>query len=400
MANEFTWDLEEIRDEWRRLTGLSQTADIADAIINAYINDYYANYFPEDALLDEREEFLTQALSPTDDGGYSLAQTVMKIMEPMTVNGNPILLYKNAQLFFETYLENEQYITAPELAIGSSSKAAVANSAFSYAIAGQAYSKAAAETALSGGDIPEGKYGAWLLYINAAGTISVREATLNAGDTVIGSDLNEYRCKVSHTSGSATRPITGANYSSYWELTGSTGSAETWVTATAYSATGTGYNNAALAINGINTGIGSDYAIMGFVTAISTSGVFNPGTTLLDATTVTDTYTDGNPANRNRPCAACYFGGLLYVRPRSDDIYQLRYPARTRPSAFADDNAVPGDVKWGPAIAAGAALAYLLAKEGDSTRSQEISEVLQYRLRSIKSKKRIMRQGRYTTPSF
>ena len=50
------------------------------------------------------------------------------------------------------------------------------------------------------------------------------------GDTVVGTDTNEYRCVLSHTSAAATRPILGANYATYWVATGRTGlGAETWV---------------------------------------------------------------------------------------------------------------------------------------------------------------------------
>jgi len=65
---------------------------------------------------------------------------------------------------------------------------------------------------------------------------SMYKDTSSTGDTVIGSDLNEYRCFVAHTSAAATRPITGADYLKYWVATGRTGAAETWVTATDYPA--------------------------------------------------------------------------------------------------------------------------------------------------------------------
>ncbi len=53
--------------------------------------------------------------------------------------------------------------------------------------------------------------------------------------TVIGSDLNQYRCILAHTSATASRPVTGANHTTFWEATGETGVAETWLTATEYS---------------------------------------------------------------------------------------------------------------------------------------------------------------------
>ncbi len=56
-------------------------------------------------------------------------------------------------------------------------------------------------------------------------------------DTVIGTDLNEYRCYVSHTSAAVNdEPTTGANYLDYWRATGNTGPAETWTDTTDYTA--------------------------------------------------------------------------------------------------------------------------------------------------------------------
>ena len=49
---------------------------------------------------------------------------------------------------------------------------------------------------------------------------------------VIGSDGQNYRCIMGHTSATISKPITGTSYRIYWEQGGSAGSA--WVTATAY----------------------------------------------------------------------------------------------------------------------------------------------------------------------
>ena len=53
----------------------------------------------------------------------------------------------------------------------------------------------------------------------------------NLGETVVGTDTNEYRCVLSHTSAAASRPILGGSYATYWVATGRTGlGAETWAT--------------------------------------------------------------------------------------------------------------------------------------------------------------------------
>ena len=51
---------------------------------------------------------------------------------------------------------------------------------------------------------------------------------------VTGTDAKIYTCKLNHTSAADNRPITGANYATYWELKGSTGGV--WVIDTTYKA--------------------------------------------------------------------------------------------------------------------------------------------------------------------
>jgi len=60
--------------------------------------------------------------------------------------------------------------------------------------------------------------------------------TFTAASEVTGTDALIYTCIRSHTSAATDRPITGANYKSYWKQTGTTGGG--WVIATAYSAIG------------------------------------------------------------------------------------------------------------------------------------------------------------------
>ena len=60
--------------------------------------------------------------------------------------------------------------------------------------------------------------------------------TFSAASEVTGSDGNIYTCMRSHTSASTNKPIAGADWSTYWKLTGSTGG--TWVTSYDYSAAG------------------------------------------------------------------------------------------------------------------------------------------------------------------
>ena len=54
------------------------------------------------------------------------------------------------------------------------------------------------------------------------------------GHLVTGTDSNSYRCIVGHTSASANKPITGADYADYWETYNGLGTDGTWATATEY----------------------------------------------------------------------------------------------------------------------------------------------------------------------
>lgn len=59
---------------------------------------------------------------------------------------------------------------------------------------------------------------------------------LNPDSEVTGTDGLIYTCRKGHTSAASNRPVTGADYSTYWEQTGSTGGV--WVTSTAYTSRG------------------------------------------------------------------------------------------------------------------------------------------------------------------
>ena len=77
-----TWKRSEIRDRWRELTGRTTVDDITNDDVDSLLNDYYVNYFPEDALVTNFDGFFTQEALATDNGGYSLAQTIVKCVKP------------------------------------------------------------------------------------------------------------------------------------------------------------------------------------------------------------------------------------------------------------------------------------------------------------------------------
>lgn len=60
--------------------------------------------------------------------------------------------------------------------------------------------------------------------------------TLTASSEVVGTDTLNYECIRPHTSAAANKPVTGADYTTYWTQRGTSGGV--WATSTAYTAQG------------------------------------------------------------------------------------------------------------------------------------------------------------------
>ena len=271
--------------------------------VNGYkwLNAYYRNRFPLQLDLDLLHDWYTQSTSVSDDGKYQLSQTDLRIDEPVTVNNREILMSHDKGRFFADYPEDEQYITDPTLVIGTTSAAKVKHSDFVYELNGISYPKSSSEVAFTGLEtVPQNKYGAFSLKIDSDGDITIAEADDNA----------------------------------------------------------TGYATAGEAVEGL-AAADSDSCYMGFVTVICTAAAgFIPGTTELSHATVTDTYTDGNPARRGDPKACLIYDEYLYVRPKADRVMQIKAPKIIRPDAL-DTTDAPLDIVWGPLIALGSAIEYI-----------------------------------------
>lgn len=329
MPDVFTWKFSEIKTRFREDTGLSSTDDISDEDLGKRINDYFTNHFPHDAEVDEFNDFLEQSVSATDDGEYDLSTDVDRLDDPVTCNRAEIKLYRHREEFFSDYPEDEQFVTKPTLVIGSSDTTKIKHSDFTYRIQNYSYPKDSSEVDLTGDTIPQNKYGAWLLKIDSDGDITVTAADDN----------------------------------------------------------GTGYDTQRKALEALNKS-DSDSCFMGYVTVMSTdSGGFIPATTALDDSAVTGTYTDGKFELRNVPEAILLYGTKIYARPRPNDIYEIKaLTIADRPNAFTDDDAVPADAKWGPAIARGAAILFLEPRGGQQ-RIADLAVSTRYYFDSIKSDK-------------
>ena len=91
---------------------------------------------------------------------------------------------------------------------------------------------------------------------------------------VVGTDLKDYRCKLSHTSSSTTQPITGVLYENYWEDNNTTGQGSVWASLTDYNSIPIGWNLVAAGYSQANTGAEINANIATFQTLFPT-GSFN-----------------------------------------------------------------------------------------------------------------------------
>jgi len=316
-----TWSLSEIRTKVRELAGLPDASQMTDDALNNKINDYYHNRFPLEVDDKQLNQWYDLVIYATDSGDYDVSDDILKIYgndrdNPVFIDDNEIKLWQDSADFFREYPRIDTgkayWITAPGLAIGVSDTAKVKSSTFVYKTndSDYTYNAAAAETALSGDTIPQSKYGAWRLEIDADGTISIVEADDNA----------------------------------------------------------TGYPTAAQAIQGLAIE-SCENACMGFVTVINTSGTFIPGTTSLSASGVTDTYTDGYHSTRSTPETALLEDDILFVRPKPDDTFVFRAYTKIKPDILDSDAAVPLAVEWGIVIALGTAIEIAIDKKNKELES-------------------------------
>lgn len=313
-----SWTLSDIRSQVRDLVGEHSTASLSSTTVDALINEFYQNDFCQELDLRRFDQSWTQQATATDSGSYTVSEDVIEIAGPVFANGDDIelVVFLDGPSFWRVYPDQEDIKTAPSLAIGASDTASVATSAFRYVLDSWTRYVAATETALSGDAVPQSSYGAWQLEVDADGDFTVQEASGN----------------------------------------------------------GTGYNTAALAVDGLPQR-GANRIIVGYVTAVNTSGVFTPGTTALDASGVTATYTDGDPGLRGTPESILLdrSEAKVYVRPKCNDDYTIQSMASLqRPTALSDDTDTPHDEAWGRAISVGAAIKYLSGRPGDRPYIEEL----------------------------
>jgi len=387
------WTLTKIRAKVRKLTGRRSTSQISDDDLDDYINDYYRNKFPTEVDLDQFRGYLTQRLSATDSGEYLIedSDSILKLEKPARVNGIEIDFYMDEDNFLLEYPKDtgSAFVINEDgagLAIGTADTTAVQNvNAFDYDISRNSYYLAAAtETSLSGSNVPQNKYGAFRLEVASDGTVSVVEADDNS------TGYNTPALAVQGLAGTSTLRSTSLSFTSGGtyevvvgnRIIGATSAASGTVTAVSLTsgswAAGTAAGTLSLTAQtgvflsenidvGSNTNVASTTgnassssdgtkAPMGYVTVMNTAGVFDPGTTVLSAATVTATYTDGWDTSRQTPMAVLLRENTLFVRPKSDEWKELSIPCTKKPTELTLDSSLVLEQLQGSAVAYGAAI--------------------------------------------
>jgi hypothetical protein len=305
------WTLEEIVQEVREVSGRPSSNQISDSELNDRVNDFYTQRFAQDIGVSNIEGTHTIDVTATDDGDYELPDSVLRLSQPVTINGvpsNEFTFYQEEGPFFIRYPELEDYVTNPNLRIGTSDPAKVKYDDFSYSIDRYSYSANSNEIALNGDTVPRDTYAAWSFKIDVDGNVTVTPASGN----------------------------------------------------------GSGYASQRLALEGIG-GSNADIAYMGYVTVIRSDFAFVPGDSSLDKSGVIVAFTDGDWDNRDVPEAILIWQNKVFIRPKANDIYRLTAGSLERPSELTS-GVSPVDKAWGRAIAYGTAIELMDEKaEGVST---------------------------------
>lgn len=102
------WTLEKIRGKVRELSGRPDEGAITTSKLDDYINHYYQNVFPLEALPPELREWFTKNTSKDLDT-YPVDEKNLAFREPFTIAGWPIKFYLNVKDFYEKFPETQTY---------------------------------------------------------------------------------------------------------------------------------------------------------------------------------------------------------------------------------------------------------------------------------------------------
>lgn len=66
--------------------------------------------------------------------------------------------------------------------------------------------------------------------------------------------------------------------------------------------------------------------------------------------------TTDEDAERGKPIAALLYNRKVYLRPKADEVFTFKAASKIKPDALSNNDSVPLNVEWGPAIAQGTAV--------------------------------------------
>jgi len=105
------WTLEKIRAKVRKETGRPDEGAITTSELDDYINQYYQNVFPLEALPPELEDWFTQNTADGTDS-YAVDEKNLAFKEPFTIAGWPIKYFLNVKAFYRKFPETQTYSKA------------------------------------------------------------------------------------------------------------------------------------------------------------------------------------------------------------------------------------------------------------------------------------------------
>lgn len=101
------WTLAKIRSKVRELVAMPDTAQLSNSDLDDKINNFYQYVLPVE--VNAQEEYGWYSLSTTiGTGEYALDSDMLSAETPITINGSPIVLYLDAELFFNKYPRDKE----------------------------------------------------------------------------------------------------------------------------------------------------------------------------------------------------------------------------------------------------------------------------------------------------
>lgn len=96
------WNLSSLRQAVRDTTGRKTASQMADAVVDGYINEYYTSTMPNDLDLEELQDFWTTDTTAGVDS-VALDDDVLFLRPPFTIDGYPLEVVDDPAKFYSLY---------------------------------------------------------------------------------------------------------------------------------------------------------------------------------------------------------------------------------------------------------------------------------------------------------